>query len=103
MQTSTFGGKRYFVTFIDEYSHFCVVYLLRNKSEVADKFAEFVAFAETQTGKVVKTLRSDNYWKVRILNTVQLDEAEGRQHSGRDRSGCWKPLEGKNEDSKVID
>ncbi|KAG3254075.1 hypothetical protein PI124_g1314 [Phytophthora idaei] len=60
MQTSTFSGKRYFVTFIDEYSHFCVVYLLRNKSEVADKFAEFVAFAETQTGKVVKTLRSDN-------------------------------------------
>ncbi|GMF44545.1 unnamed protein product [Phytophthora lilii] len=43
------------------------------------------------------------YWKVRILNTVKLDEAEGRQHSGRDRSGCWKPLEGKNEDSKVID
>ncbi|GMF42324.1 unnamed protein product [Phytophthora lilii] len=60
MQTSTFGDKRYFVTFIDEYSHFCVVYLLRNKSEVADKFAEFVAFAKTQTGKVVKTLRSDN-------------------------------------------
>ncbi|GMF45286.1 unnamed protein product [Phytophthora lilii] len=43
------------------------------------------------------------YWKVRILNTVKLDEAEGRQNSGRDRCGCWKPLEGKNEDSKVID
>ncbi|POM77764.1 Integrase catalytic core protein [Phytophthora palmivora] len=50
MKTSTFSGKKYFVTFIDEYSHFCVVYLLRNKSEVAAKFAEFVAFAETQTG-----------------------------------------------------
>ncbi|KAG3230939.1 hypothetical protein PI124_g23964 [Phytophthora idaei] len=60
MQTSTFSGKRYFVTFIDDKSHFCVVYLLRNKSEVAAKFAEFVAFAEAQTGKVVKTLRSDN-------------------------------------------
>uniref|UniRef100_H3H925 Integrase catalytic domain-containing protein n=1 Tax=Phytophthora ramorum TaxID=164328 RepID=H3H925_PHYRM len=60
MQTPTFGGKRYFVTFIDDKSHFCVVYLLRNKSEVAAKFAEFVAFAETQTGKCVKTLRSDN-------------------------------------------
>ncbi|GMF57945.1 unnamed protein product [Phytophthora lilii] len=46
---------------------------------------------------------TETYWKVRILNTVKLDEAEGRQHSGRDRSGCWKPLEGKNEDSKVID
>uniref|UniRef100_H3H9I1 Integrase catalytic domain-containing protein n=1 Tax=Phytophthora ramorum TaxID=164328 RepID=H3H9I1_PHYRM len=60
MQTPTFGGKRYFVTFIDDKSHFCVVYLLRNKSEVAAKFAEFVALAETQTGKRVKTLRSDN-------------------------------------------
>uniref|UniRef100_H3H9F8 Integrase catalytic domain-containing protein n=1 Tax=Phytophthora ramorum TaxID=164328 RepID=H3H9F8_PHYRM len=60
MQTPTFGGKRYFVTFIDDKSHFCVVYLLRNKSEVAAKFAEFVAFAETQTGKRVQTLRSDN-------------------------------------------
>uniref|UniRef100_H3H9D7 Integrase catalytic domain-containing protein n=1 Tax=Phytophthora ramorum TaxID=164328 RepID=H3H9D7_PHYRM len=53
-------NKRYFVTFIDDKSHFCVVYLLRNKSEVAAKFAEFVAFAETQTGKRVKTLRNDN-------------------------------------------
>ncbi|KAG6613824.1 Transposon-encoded protein [Phytophthora cinnamomi] len=60
MQTSTFGGKRYFVTFIDDKSHFCVVYLMRNKSEVTAKFAEFVALAETQTGKRVKTLRSDN-------------------------------------------
>uniref|UniRef100_H3H842 Integrase catalytic domain-containing protein n=1 Tax=Phytophthora ramorum TaxID=164328 RepID=H3H842_PHYRM len=58
--TPTFGGKRYFVTFIDDKSHFCVVYLLRNKSEVAAKFAEFVAFAETQTSKRVQTLRSDN-------------------------------------------
>ncbi|KAG3113150.1 hypothetical protein PI126_g24765 [Phytophthora idaei] len=57
MQTPTFGGKRYFVTFIDDKSHFSVVYLLRNKSEVTAKFAEF---AETQTGKRVKTLRSDN-------------------------------------------
>ncbi|GMF65009.1 unnamed protein product [Phytophthora fragariaefolia] len=60
MQTSTFSGKRYFVTFTDDKSHFCVVYLLRHKSEVADKFVEFVAMAETQTGKRVKTLRSDN-------------------------------------------
>ncbi|CAI5739331.1 unnamed protein product [Peronospora destructor] len=57
--TPTFSGKRYFVTFIDDKSHFCVVYLLRNKSEVVTKFAKFVAFAETQTGKWIKTLRSD--------------------------------------------
>ncbi|KAG2758495.1 hypothetical protein Pcac1_g29366 [Phytophthora cactorum] len=35
MQTSTFSGKRYFVTFTDDQqSHFASLYLLRNKSEV---------------------------------------------------------------------
>ncbi|OWY95848.1 Integrase, catalytic core protein, partial [Phytophthora megakarya] len=42
MKTPTFGGKRYFVTFIDEKSHFCVVYLMRNKSEVVTKFADLL-------------------------------------------------------------
>ncbi|CEG44602.1 retrovirus-related pol polyprotein from transposon tnt 1-94 [Plasmopara halstedii] len=60
MQTATFSGKRYFVTFIDEYSHFCAVYLLETKSEVFDKFANYVALAETHTGKRVKCIRSDN-------------------------------------------
>ena len=60
MRTETFSGKRYFVTFIDEKSHYCVAYLLKNKSEVADKFAHFVALAENQTSMRVKTLRCDN-------------------------------------------
>jgi transposase InsO family protein len=60
MQTATFSDKRYFVTFIDDKSRFCVVFLLRTKSEVLDKFMQFVKFAETQTGKRVKVLRSDN-------------------------------------------
>ncbi|KAF1334706.1 Integrase catalytic core protein, partial [Globisporangium splendens] len=60
MQTATFSDKRYFVTFIDDKSRFCVVFLLRSKSEVLDKFVQFVKFAETQTGRRVKVLRSDN-------------------------------------------
>ena len=39
MQAHTYSGKRYFVTFVDEYSHYCMVFLLKNKSEVATKFA----------------------------------------------------------------
>ena len=61
MSVATFSGKRYFVTFIDDKSRYCMVYLLKNKSEVATKFAEFVALAETQTGKQVKTLLSDKW------------------------------------------
>uniref|UniRef100_A0AAV1VKE2 Polyprotein n=1 Tax=Peronospora matthiolae TaxID=2874970 RepID=A0AAV1VKE2_9STRA len=57
---ATFSGKRYFVTFIDDKSRYCVVYLLKSKSEVAAKFMEYAAMAETQTGKRVKYLQSDN-------------------------------------------
>ena len=54
MQTATFSAKRYFVTFIDEKSHYCVTYLLKKKSEVAVKFSHFVALAENQTSMRVK-------------------------------------------------
>ena len=60
MQTLRHSGKRYFVTYIDDKSHICAVYLLRNKSEVAEKFAKFVAYAETQSNERIKLLRSDN-------------------------------------------
>uniref|UniRef100_A0AAV1UQ06 Integrase catalytic domain-containing protein n=1 Tax=Peronospora matthiolae TaxID=2874970 RepID=A0AAV1UQ06_9STRA len=60
MQTSTFSNKRYFVTFIDDKSRFCTVYLIHSKSEVLDKFMQFTKFAETHTGRRIKMLRSDN-------------------------------------------
>ena len=60
LHTPTFSGKRYFVTFINGYSDYFVVCLLKNKSEVSTKFAQFVAVAETQTGKRVRVLRNDN-------------------------------------------
>lgn len=60
MQSTTFSGKRFFVTFIDDKSRNTVVYLMSNKSEVFDKSAQFVKWAETQTGRRVKVLRSDN-------------------------------------------
>ena len=46
MRTPTFGGMRYFITFIDDKSRFCAVHLLRNKPEVLDKFALFVKLVE---------------------------------------------------------
>ena len=60
MQTESFGGKRYFVTFIDDYSRFCKVYFMRQKTEVLDKFKEFEAYVQSVTGEKVRALRSDN-------------------------------------------
>ena len=34
----TRGGKRYFITFIDDFSRFTYVYLMRNKDESFDIF-----------------------------------------------------------------
>ena len=60
MKTSTLKRKRHFITLADDKSHFCVEYLMRNKSKVVTKFVEFVALSETQTGQRIKTLRSDH-------------------------------------------
>ena len=52
------GGYEYFFTFIDDYSRYGYVYLMHKKSETFGKFKEFMAEAEKQLGKSLKTLRS---------------------------------------------
>jgi hypothetical protein len=39
-EVTAIGGYKYFVTFIDDFSGFCVLYLIRQKSEVMGKFKE---------------------------------------------------------------
>ena len=48
MQTESLGGQKYFVTFIDDFSRCCAVYLLKQKSEVFEEFIEFEAGATNQ-------------------------------------------------------
>ena len=53
------GGFFYFITFIDDLSRYGHLFLMKNKSESFEKFKEFKAQVENQTGKSIKTLRSD--------------------------------------------
>ena len=53
------GGYEYFITFIDDYSRFGYVYLMKRKSETFEKFKEFRAEVENQLGKHIKVIRSD--------------------------------------------
>lgn len=57
--TLTRNGHRYFMTFIDDYSNFTYVYLLRNKSEAIVMFIQFVTEVENQFGRNIKRFRSD--------------------------------------------
>ena len=43
MSTSARGGYEYFITFIDDYSRYGYIYLMRHKSEAFEKFKEFKA------------------------------------------------------------
>ena len=54
------GGALYFLTLIDDYSRKVWVYFLKHKNEVFVKFKQWKAMIEKQTGRSVKTLRSDN-------------------------------------------
>jgi transposase InsO family protein len=60
MSVDSNGGARYFVTFIDDYSRFIVVYLMKSKSEVMQHFMAYQAWSQNVTGNRIKTLRSDN-------------------------------------------
>ena len=60
MQTESLGGKRYFVTFVDDYSRYCEIYFMRHKSEVLEKFKDFVACVTAESGMKICALRSDN-------------------------------------------
>jgi transposase InsO family protein len=60
MNNTSLGGAKYFLTFIDDKSRKTFVYFLKSKDEVFPKFKEFKALVENQTGKRIKTLRSDN-------------------------------------------
>ena len=60
MPTESVGKRKYFVTFIDDYSRCCRVYFMRHKSEVFGKFKEFEAATTNDSGEQIGTLRSDN-------------------------------------------
>ncbi|XP_058783854.1 uncharacterized protein LOC131658594 [Vicia villosa] len=57
--TPSLGNKKYFVTFIDDASRFCYVYLLHAKDEALDKFKIYKTEVEVQRNMLIKTLRTD--------------------------------------------
>jgi hypothetical protein len=50
------GGKRYFMTFIDDCTRFCYVYLLKSKDEALHYFKIYKAGVENQLEKKSKVI-----------------------------------------------
>ena len=53
------GGNKYFITFVDDSTKYCYVYLLKSKTEVIDKCVLYKNEVKNQLNKKIKVLRSD--------------------------------------------
>jgi hypothetical protein len=51
---------RYVLIFVDDFSHFTWIFFLRQKSKVFQHLKDFKALVETQSGKKIKILRTNN-------------------------------------------
>ena len=55
----TCGGNKYIIIFIDDFSKYTIVYLLKNKSDAFENFQIFLKQVENQFGRKIKRTRSD--------------------------------------------
>ena len=53
------GGKKYFLTLIEDCTRYCYVYLLRSKDEALEMFQHFKNEVENQLDRKIKVIRSD--------------------------------------------
>ena len=60
MKTTSLGGARYYVLFIDDHSRYTVIYFLHHKSETFAKFRQYKALVANYHTRKIKALRSDN-------------------------------------------
>lgn len=56
----TWDGKKFFISFIDDYSHFTIIYLMASKDQVLHIFREYEALVTAHFGSRISRLRTDN-------------------------------------------
>ncbi|CAB4299476.1 unnamed protein product [Prunus armeniaca] len=57
---SSMGGALYYVLFVDDYSRYTWIYLLRSRSDFLKIYIEFSTMIQTQFSKTIKVFRSDS-------------------------------------------
>ena len=57
---TSYNGYNYYVTFLDDFSRKCWIYLLKNKSDVCNAFIHFHKLMKNTTSYNIVTLKTDN-------------------------------------------
>lgn len=76
-RTTSLGGARYFVSFIDDFSRHTWLYFISQKSQVLSKFKNFVTLMKTSTGKSIQALRTDNGGEFTSHDFLEFCSSEG--------------------------
>lgn len=66
------SGFRYYVHFIDEYSHFLLIYFLHTKDELVSIFKLFKAQVENLLNTTINVLQSDGGLEYKLLSRLFL-------------------------------
>ena len=69
------GNKKYVISFIDDFSKFCYVYLLDTKDEALNYFKIYKNEVEIQIGSKIKRLRTNKggeYYDPNYLNSMGI-------------------------------
>ena len=80
MQTLSHGGKKYFVSFTDDFTRYSAVYFITHKSEVLEKFKEFEAEVTMETDLKIKAIRTDNGGEYVSDNFKRFLKQKGIRH-----------------------
>lgn len=80
MRTPSQSQNKYFILFIDDLSRMTWVYFLKEKSEAFEIFKKFILLVENQSGKKLKTLRSDRGTEFNSKKFDEFCKNEGLEH-----------------------
>jgi transposase InsO family protein len=78
----------FFITFIDDFSRYTYVYLMRNKDESFDMFKKYKTEVENQKDRRIKILRSDRGGEYFLQEFTIYCEENGLIHQ---RSAPYTP------------
>ena len=80
MNARSLGGAEYFLTFIDDQTHYTWIYVLKHKNEVFDCFLRWKALVEKSSGRKVKVICSDNGGEYTSAKFEDYLKSEGIRH-----------------------
>jgi len=91
---ATPGGRRYFLLLVDDATRYMWVALLTTKDMAADAIKHLQAVAEKQSGKKLRTLRTDNGREFTVGEFTAYCAEEGIQRhysppTRRSRMASW--------------